>query len=727
MALLARCGDRLRRAQWRRLGLYALVCASFYTLVLLGIYSVYSDNLPDLDDLELVQPKRVTKVYSADGKHLKDFLEENREILTYEDIPQAMQDALIAIEDRRFFSHWGVDIRRIFGAILANVKSANLTAEGASTLTQQLARNLFPKVGTQRSSASLVDLVGTYGRKIREQITAAHIERLYTKREILTMYLNTVLFGHGRYGLKAATHHYFSKDVADLRVEECALLAGLLKAPNNYSPLVDPERAIRRRNQVLHDMVEMGTLEEAVYDSLAPHPVQVNRGQRAETYDTAPYFIEHVRLQLEQRYGKSLRRDGLTVHTSLDARLQQIAEEHFATEIGKVQESVDRYLGRRNGAEGLPDSATVQAAFVAMDPHSGRVLAMIGGRRGSKFNRATQALRLPGSSFKPFVYTTAIDNGRFPIDVLEDNAYTVREYNGKIWDPENYDKTFKGPMTLREGLKQSRNLIAIKLAEDIGPRRIARYAQTMFPPRYYVEGVDQAQPGLSPFSPVTSIAVGTSAVRLMDLVTAYCVFPNRGIYVEPVTITQVLDKDGYPVFEQPHGDKREVLDPATAVIVTDMLRSVIDEQGGTGNKIRWLYGFKTAAAGKTGTTNSYADAWFIGFTPHIVAGVWVGMDNPGLSLWPRQAGSVAALPLWALFMQSVYRDVPEYRRRTREDFVYPEELVVELPVCQDTYRLATKYCPNQKTDLFKNEGARPESCPQHGFRRGRGSSGVTRF
>ncbi|NKB68818.1 MAG: PBP1A family penicillin-binding protein [Candidatus Latescibacteria bacterium] len=727
MALFTYIGDRLRRAPWRRLGRYALVCGLFYTLGLVGVYILFSDNLPNLDELELVQPKRVTKVYSTDGKHLKDFLEENREILTYEEIPQAMQDALVAIEDRRFFSHWGVDIRRIFGAILANVRSASFTAEGASTLTQQLARNLFPKVGTQRSTASLEDIVGTYGRKIREQITAVHIERLYTKREILTMYLNTVLFGHGRYGLKAAARHYFSKDVSALQVEECALLAGLLKAPNNYSPLVSPERAVKRRNQVLHDMVGLGRLERSVYDSLAAQAVQVNRSQRAETYDAAPYFIEHVRLQLEERYGQGLRRDGLTVHTSLDARLQQIAEGHFDSEIGKVQESVDRYLGRRNRAEGLPDSATVQAAFVAMDPATGHVLAMIGGRQGSKFNRVTQALRLPGSSFKPFVYATAIDNGRFPTDLLEDNAYTVREYNGKIWDPENYDKTFKGPMTLREGLKQSRNLIAIKLAEEIGPRRIARYAQTIFPPRYYVEGLDPPQPGLSPFDPVTSIAVGTSAVRLMDLVAAYCVFPNRGIYVEPVTITQVLDKDGYPIFEEPHGEKREVLNPGTAVIVTDMMRSVIDEQGGTGNKIRWLYGFKTAAAGKTGTTNSYADAWFIGFTPHIVAGVWVGMDNPGLSLWPRQAGSVAALPLWALFMQSVYRDVPEYRRRGREDFVYPEELVIELPVCQDTYQLATKYCPNQQPDLFIKDGARPESCPKHGLRQGRSAGRTTRF
>ncbi|MBT4499311.1 MAG: PBP1A family penicillin-binding protein [Gemmatimonadetes bacterium] len=580
-----------------------------YALFLAGIYLAFNDNLPDIDAWSF-QPKRITRVFSADGKHLKNFLEENREILTYEEIPEAMQEALVAIEDQRFYSHWGIDMRRIFGAALANLRSMDLTAQGASTITQQLARNLFSEVGDQRSSASLEAVLGSYARKVREQITAVQIERLYTKREILTMYLNTVFFGHNCFGLKAAARFYFDKDVDALTIDECALLAGLLPAPNIYSPFRNPDKARRRRNQVLAGMVQTKKLSTNTYRKLQNRPVIARRSQRAATYGLAPYFIEYVRQQLERQYGSGLYRDGVTVHTTLDSRLQEIAEKHFAIEIGRVHERVNQYLARQDSSEGLPDSAVVQAAFIAMDPRTGHILAMIGGRdfSESKFNRATQAKRQAGSSFKPFVYTAAIDNNRFTIDMLEDNAITIWE-EGKLWDPENYDKKFRGPMTLREGFKQSRNLIAIKLADQIGPGLIRRYARNM--------GITTR------INAVPSIGIGTSDVHLLDLVSAYCVFPNKGIYVEPMSVAHIVDKEGNTSFEKQTGRRREVLRPATAVIMTDMLRSAIDEQGGTGHSIRTFYRFKPDAAGKTGTTNDYRDAWFIGFTPHIVAGVWV--------------------------------------------------------------------------------------------------------
>ena len=671
-----------------------------YILFLAAIYVSFSDNLPDIDDWSF-QPKRITRVFSSDGQHLKDFLEENREILTYEEIPLAMTDALIATEDQRFFFHWGIDLRRIFGAIFANVKSMSLTAQGASTLTQQLARNVFAQVGRERGSGSLEEVRATYARKVREQIMAVNIERLYTKREILTMYLNTVYLGHGRYGLKSAARFYFDKDVEDLKVEECAMLVAILKAPSTYSPLRNPDRTFIRRNQVLLNLVGVGKLSEPAYQELRQQPVKIRRSKHAETYGLAPYFIEYVRRQLEDEYGMAFKRDGLTVYTTLDSRLQRIAEKHFAIEIGKVQKKVDRYLANKGPGEGLPDSAVVQAAFVAIDQKNGRVLAMIGGRnfRESNWNRATQARRLPGSAFKPFVYTAAIDNNRFTIDVMEDNAITIWE-NNRLWDPENYDKKFKGPMTLREGLKQSRNLMAIKLADEIGPELIKRYARNM---------------GIStPISAVPSIGIGTSAVHLIDLVAAYCVFPNKGIYVEPVMVSRISDREGRLVFERQEGRKREVLRPAVTVVMTDLMRSVIDEPGGTGHSIRYRYHFNAPAAGKTGTTNDYADAWFIGYTPHIAVGVWVGMDDPSLSLWPKQTGSGAALPLWARFMEEVYREVEPYRSRAREPFDYPEDLVVELPVCKDTNKLAGKYCPDQSKDLFIWNEALPEYCPLHG-------------
>ncbi|MCC7263798.1 MAG: PBP1A family penicillin-binding protein [Candidatus Latescibacteria bacterium] len=692
----------------------AFICIFCCLLVLsLGpavLYFAFNDNLPDLDELERFQPKRVSKVFSADGQHLKNFLEEDREILSYEEIPQAMKDALVSIEDRRFFDHWGIDIWRIFGSVRANLFSLNLTAQGASTITQQLARNLFEKVGRYRSTESVKAVKATFVRKIREQITAVNIERLYTKQEILTMYLNTVPFGHNRYGLKSAAGFYFGKEVNQLSVEECALLAGLLKAPTTYSPVRSLEKARERRNVVLRAMVETGTLSRNNYNTLRRTPVAISQNRRAETYGMAPYFIEeYLRQQLEKEFGQGLYQDGLNIQTTLDSRLQRIAEKVLVAEVAEVQKRVDEYLANQRSA---PDSAIVQAAMVVMDPRDGHILAMVGGRdfEESKFNRATQALRQPGSAFKPFIYTAAIDNGRFPIDLVDDSAISVTEPDGKIWKPENYDKEFKGMITLRQALKESRNLATIALARDIGPDRVQRYAQQM--------GIT------TPIAPVLSIGLGTSAVHLLDLVAAYCVFASKGIYHEPMGIRKVLGEEGNVLLEPP-GFSRDALNPAVAAIMTDMLRSVVAEPGGTAYQRAQELGFKVAAAGKTGTTDSYGDAWFVGFTPHLVAGVWVGMDDQSLSLWPRQSGAVAALPMWLKFMQEVYRTVDPYRREADEGFDFPEDLVVRLPVCQDSHKLATRFCPRQQDELFAKAGALPEVCPLHG--RGGASGRRQRF
>lgn len=692
-----------------------------YSLFFVIIYSFFNDNLPDIDELELFQPKRITKVFSADGQHLKNFLEENRELLnSYSEIPPSMRNALIAIEDRRFFSHWGIDLKRILGAVGKNVMSLDPTKEGASTLTQQLARNLYKEVGRQQSKEAFrtylldaearKDLAATFARKFREQIVAVNIERLYTKHEILTMYLNTVFFGVDLYGLKSAARYYFDKVPLELTTNESAMLAGLLKAPNSYSPFVNERKAFQRRNTVLESMVAARTLKRSEYDRLRKEKIYLRRGVRAETYGLAPYFVEYVRLQLRSEYGSALRRDGFVIHTTLDSRLQEIAEKHFAIEVGKVQEKVDAYV-KKTGAEtyfarddtstSLPDSAVVQAALVAMDRSTGHILAMIGGRnfRESEFNRATQAERQAGSAFKPFVYTAAIDNGRFPIDMYEDNAIVITERTGEIWDPENYDRKFKGPMTLREAFKQSRNTIATNLTQEITPGRVRQYAQMM--------GIQTRIPE------VKSIGIGTSAVTLLDLVTAYGVFPNYGIRVDPVAVTRIEDSEGGVIFEQEGIAGKEVLPKSVAVVMTDMLRSVVDEPGGTGRAIRWKFKFKPPAAGKTGTTNDYRDAWFIGYTPHLVAGVWVGMDDPSLTL-AELPGGAAALPLWAQFMKEVYEEVEPYRSRAEEEFEYPEDEVVNLNVCEDTHTLATKWCPRQSEDIFIVAAALPETCPLHG-------------
>ena len=685
-----------------RIAALGLACLCLYAAGLAAVYLLFSDNLPDIDELETFQPKRVTKVYASDGQHLFDFKLENRELIrSFDEIPQAMRDALISVEDRRFFSHWGIDLHRIVGAVVENVKRRDPTAQGASTLTQQLARNLYRKVGTQRSSDSFREVLDTYARKIREQITAVHVERLYTKREILVMYLNTVFFGYDAYGLKSAARLYFDKEAADLEVEECALLAGLLKAPNTYSPFNNPDRALGRRNLVLEEMVKAGKLDAGEARRLSREPARIRRGRRSETYGLAPYFVEYVRQRLDDDYGPKLYREGYSVYTTLDATLQGIAEELFSTQIAAVQARVDAWVARQAPAH-RPDGgrALVQGAFVVMDPATGDILVMIGGRdfAESKFNRAHQAERQAGSSFKPFVYTAAIDNNRFPIDVYDDNSIVIEEADGTVWTPENYDHKFKGPVTLRQGLKESRNIIALKLAQDLGPARVAQYARTM--------GIGTR------INEFYAIGIGSSEVTLLDMVAAYSVFPNRGVYVKPVPVRRIEDSDGNVIF-QSSPEKHAVLRPAVAVVMTDMMRSVMDEVGGTGRSARFRHGFRWAAAGKTGTTNDYRDAWFLGFTPHLVAGVWVGVDDPRTGL-ASQAGAAAALPLWARFMKQVYDEVEPYHRQRRDRFEYPEELVEYRPVCEDTNRLATRYCPNQKREIFIRGGAMPDPCPRHG-------------
>ena len=699
----------------KRLLLYTACFLALYAVVGVGGYLILNDNLPDIDAWSF-RPKRITNVYSADGRHLQDFLEENREMVTYEEIPASMRAALLAVEDRRFDSHWGIDIYRIPGSLLANLKDRSLIGQGASTLTQQLARNIFAEVGTQRSSASFADVAATYARKIREQITAVLIERLYTKPEIMTMYLNTVYFGHGAYGIKSAARLYFDRAVDQLALEESALLVGLLPGPNNRTPLRHPERARKYRNLVLYSMTDNGAITPAERDSLRNKPIATRRGSHEETYGIAPYFVEYVRQQMQREFGMATYREGFVVHTTLDSRLQQIAEKHFDTEISKVQKKVDKYLAAVRATQSVRDSAVVQAAFVAMDPATGHILAMIGGRDfgHSKFNRATQAERQPGSAFKPFVYTAAIDNNRFAVDVLDDNAFTLWDHRReKFWDPENYDKKFMGPMTLRDGLKRSRNLISIKLADEIGPALIRSYARNM---------------GIStPIQAIPSIGVGTSEVLLLDMVAAYAVFPNKGIYVEPMAISRLERKDGDVFFRKESGRKQEVLRPAVAVVVADMLRSAVDEVGGTGRRIRTIYDFRPQAAGKTGTTNDYTDAWFIGFTPHLVAGVWVGLDDPSLRLWPKQAGASAALPLWAEFMKEVYASVEPYRSLRNRGFDEPEDLVVRRAVCNDSYKIATRFCPDQKEEIFIAGEVLPSTCPLHGRSQEQDPGRIQRF
>ncbi|HID95579.1 MAG TPA: hypothetical protein EYP53_05925, partial [Candidatus Latescibacteria bacterium] len=441
---------------------YLAICSLIYLLVLGSILVYFGRGLPSLEQLERIKPKLITTLYSADGQILKRFAEERRELVSYERIPPQLINAVVAVEDERFWEHWGLVPSAIIRAAFANLKARRIV-QGGSTITQQLARNLFL---SQRINLT---------RKIKEALTAVRIERTYSKREIVEMYLNQVYFGHGAWGVQSAARLYFSKDVEDLSPTQCFLLAALLKAPSIYSPIDYPDRALMRRNFVIERMRRVGMISDSQAQEYKESDLELN--PRAEMAEEAPYFVEYVRQELERKYGSHiLYEDGVSVYTTLNLRLQRVAEQVFQKELARRQQIVDRQkeMTQEDSSLVSPDSLeavpadtlkkrVVQGALIAIDPSNGHILAMLGGRdfRESKFNRAVQALRQPGSAFKPFVYTAAVDNGYRPTDIILDSAITLPMADGTWWRPENYDRRFLGPITLREALKHSRNVATI--------------------------------------------------------------------------------------------------------------------------------------------------------------------------------------------------------------------------------------------------------------------------
>ncbi|MCD6163110.1 MAG: PBP1A family penicillin-binding protein [candidate division Zixibacteria bacterium] len=666
--------------------------------VIIGLimYFAYKDDLPSLAQLHNIEPSLITRVYDKDGTLLKEYYNQRRVLVPYNKIPPYMVDCLLAVEDRRFYDHWGVDTRRIIGAFLHNILSFDLKAQGASTLTQQLARNLF------LTSKQL------FSRKIKEALTAIKIENTYSKNQILEMYLNQHYLGKGAYGIQAAAQIYFSKNAWELTLPESALVIGLLKSPNPYNPINHPERAQRRRNVVYDALVEFGKLTPAMAEELKQQPLEINPTR--EKVGEAPYFTELVRKYISEKYGETaLYNSGLSITTTLDLDLQHYAEAAVDTKLVQLQTQMEegilpsdeRYEQYTIEAPDSlnPDSTIriykqIQGALICIDNATGSIKALVGGKdySKSKFNCATQAHRQPGSSFKPVVYTTAIDNGFNPSDLFVDSPIVLKA-GGEEWRPSNFDGSFRGEMTLRDGLRTSRNLIAIKLMMNplVTPQQVVSYARRM--------GIK------SQLQPYPSLAIGGAGdVTVWEMAAAFSIFPNGGIRKEPFFIKEIRDRNGNLIEFREKADQEEVLSRQTAYIATNMLETVVNS--GTGHGARRM-GFKHPAGGKTGTTNDYTDNWFIGFTTQLTTAVWVGysIDNSTtIGVDRGEVGASTALPIWAEFMKAACLDLP------KKKFPVPAGIHVAT-ICLDSGKLATDKCSNVVTDIFTDATLPKTRCP----------------
>lgn len=685
-------------------------------------YDWMSADLPSLQQLENFNPNLVSRVYSADSVLIHEFFAERRVLVPLDEIPVDVINAFISTEDIRFRTHWGISPRDMIRAVLVDILTLS-KKQGASTLTQQLARVLY------------LNMEKRFTRKIKEMITAVEIERTYTKDEILEMYLNTIYLGHGAYGVQAASRRLFNKKVQNLTLEESAMLAALPKSPSGYSPLFNPKRALARRNLVLRLMSNRGAITASEYITARAKPIIVQRKLNIGGY--APYFTEYVRQEINsisEELDVDILRDGLTIYTTLDTRIQFAAEKAVLNHIEGVRteadslipdwalgqqgvlnkrllanpdeiismidtsrypiESVDSMLrGEIPIAPELRKKLVVQTSLIAKDPKTGHILAMVGGRdfKFDKFNRATQAKRQPGSIFKPIVWTAALDNGYLLSDMLLNQPVVLFMDDSTRWRPRNYDGSTGGLVDLRQALKRSLNLISVRVVQElITPSTVRDYAKAM---------------GFTTnIRPVQAIALGTSELLPIEVVSAFGTFANKGVLVSPITITKIEDRYGNIIKEYTPIQK-EVLSEETAYLMTNLLESAI--KAGTGVSTRVKYKFYADAGGKTGTTNDFTDAWFVGFTPLIAAGVWVGIDDPQVSLGNGQAGSVAALPIWAMFMKMVYDSL----KLPDKPFERPAN-IVELKICSVTKKNPTPYCPIT-TEIYNKKYVPQGICPIH--------------
>lgn len=602
----------------------------------LGFLTASIHTMPSLKDE--IRPSASSQIYDINGKLITTIHSaENRLPVSINKIPMNLQNAFVAAEDARFYQHFGIDPRGILRAIWSNITNGGVS-EGGSTITQQLAKN------------ALLSQERTLKRKIQEAMLALQIERQYTKQEILELYLNQIYFGQGAYGVQSAAMVYFGKNVEDLSLEECAMLAGIPKSPNYYSPLNNLKAATERQGTVLDQMVKYEFITSSTAMKahstklkLVSHPVQSDNKTT-----TASYFIDYVTQYLIDKYGAdAVYKDGLKIYTSLDLTMQEAAEK-----------AMQQLPTVRTDSNGLKQP---QGALVAIEPHTGQIRAMVGGRGTDQFNRAVLAERQPGSAFKPFVYLAAIESGMSPSSMLDDSPISFGN-----WSPMNYDNRFRGAVSLRTSLENSLNVPTVKLANQTGPDKPLYYAQQMGISTLVLQGATNDR------NLAMSLGGLTRGVTPLEIASAFGVFANQGIHVEPTAIIKVVDRKG-KVLEQYTPHEKAVVNERSAYILTDMMRGVIT--GGTGTAAN----IGRPAAGKTGTTNDYKDAWFVGFTPDLVASVWIGYDTDGYLNGITGGGTPAKI--WHNFMAKALVNIPS------RDFIRPNGVVLDAPTTKTTDEL----------------------------------------
>ena len=577
-----------------------------------GFLTASMNTKPDLAND--IRPPASSQIYDINGNEIANVhAAENRRPVKLSQVPKNLQNAFVAVEDNRFYEHMGVDPRGIMRALWSNLQGQAIS-EGGSTITQQLAKNAYL---TQDR---------TLKRKVQEVFLALQLERQYTKQEILELYLNQIYFGQGAYGVQAAARTYFGKNVEDLDLNECAMLAGIPKSPNYYSPLNNLQAAEERKEVVLDQMEKYGYINASEASKTKREELKLVKAA-AKTSDTneASYFIDYVTQKLIDKYGAdAVYKDGLKIYTTIDMDMQRAAE--------AAMKALPTYDKDGNGIE------QPQGALVAIDPHNGYVKAMVGGRGTDQFNRATMAERQPGSAFKPFVFAAALENNFTPSTVINDSPVKIGD-----WEPQNYDRSFSGKVSLREVARNSLNVPTVKIAQKLGIDKPIYYAQEMGITTFVLEGAQNDR------NLATALGGLTKGVTPLELTSAYGTFANKGIHVEPVVIVKVLDRNG-KVMEQAEEKQRSVISENSAAELTSMLQTVI--QKGTGTRAN----IGRPAAGKTGTTSDYHDAWFVGYTPDLVAGVWVGSDD-NASLHGMTGGNTPA-EIWKAFMSKALASIP---------------------------------------------------------------------